>query len=258
MGNIMLRKLPAVIWLILTLCLPASAADDSVAGPELDLLRRELLQPLRAIAADRGLIAAVRAQNSRHMLLTGAEIAGLRLQWQAEQGQRGKPLIAQTIHGEAAQLLKAAAAASRIEFDAVYVTDNRDLLVAATALAPDYRSPAAQIWQRTFLAGPRDVVLSVAPGDGWEEEGLKLFASVGIVDPQSGDVIGAVTAMIPPSVLPAPSAADQQGDQFEVRRPQELVHGMNGEDLVIPVQENADVAGEGARIAGHQRQPADP
>ena len=74
----------------------------------------------------------------------------------------------------------------------IFVMDNKGLNVGQSDVTSDYWQGDEAKWQKTFLAGADAVFIDAVEFD----ESTQTFQSqlsLPVVDPQSGDVIGAVT-----------------------------------------------------------------
>lgn len=232
---------------VLAFALLAPAGLAAADSPR--ALTERLLPPLQAIAADPAVIAAIKSQNAAHLALTAQEVKTLRIQWQDEKRGKQKPLMAGVTSGPVAERLKTLAEERKGTLGPVALSDNRDLLVAATDLADDYQLKAGDLWQRFFVARPGALIFSPV-AEAW------LLASVAVTDPATGEVVGVVTTVLPlPPAFQATLAANERADEFDVGRPQKLIDGANIDQGIAAIYENAGITGEGRRVTGDHGHP---
>lgn len=240
-----------VLW-----CAVGDVARAGDARPiDIPALRTQVFDNLEEIAGNPDVVAAVRAQNNRYEAMTGGEIDAVRAVWHGERLIKERPLMTAVMDGPPAQVLKAISA-RKVKGGAgpLYVTDARGLIVAASHMPQDYRLTPEALWEQAFLIGPHRMIVTPTARD----PDAPMWISVSVADPRSRAVIGVVsTLMVVPRLAPTGDeelAEDEESDEFEMRRPQELVYGANPDNLVSAVNKLAGVAGKARGVAGHQSQ----
>ncbi|MBX2855969.1 MAG: hypothetical protein KTR21_13345 [Rhodobacteraceae bacterium] len=169
-----------------------AAAAPAMANDYNDALGALANDKVRAIAADPVVIAAVKAQNEKHAALVQDEIDAMDKAWRAEVGAADTPTITPVLEHEASEALAAARDESEGLFTEIFVMDDKGLNVAASDVTSDYWQGDEAKWQETFSKGPDAVHLSEVELDE-STQSYQSQVSVAVVDPDSGDAIGAVT-----------------------------------------------------------------
>jgi len=145
--------------------------------------------------SDSTVINAVKAQNRRNANLTQAEIDALDKQWRSETKTSNRPLIDRILANEVSGFLKKAKSKSGGLVTEVFVMDNQGLNVGQSDVTSDYWQGDEAKWKNIYLAGPDAVFI-----DGVEhDESTQTFQSqlsMSIKDPETGEVIGAITVGI--------------------------------------------------------------
>ena len=156
--------------------------------------------PLRAYAEDQlakwlenpELIAAIRAQNTAHANLTQGEIDQLDLDWRAQRKADAKPLINQILSRPSSAWLREKQAETASFVTEVFAMDNKGLNVAQSVETSDLWQGDEDKWQLTYGNGSGDIHISEVEFD--ESTGTyQSQVSMPIMDPASGDMIGAIT-----------------------------------------------------------------
>jgi hypothetical protein len=167
-----------------------------VAGtalPPAPALAQDHVAPITAMAPRlRALVAAVKAQNTRHASLTQADIDRLDKQWRAEVSASARPLITSVMAHPLSATLKAMQAGSNGLITEVFVMDNRGLNVGQSEVTSDYWQGDEAKFQRTFDVGPTALFVDKVEQDESTQE-FQSQLSFTLVDPADGSKIGAVT-----------------------------------------------------------------
>jgi hypothetical protein len=145
--------------------------------------------------SDSTVINAVKAQNRRNANLTQAEIDALDKQWRSETKTSNRPLIDRILANEVSGFLKKAKSKSGGLVTEVFVMDNQGLNVGQSDVTSDYWQGDEAKWKNTYLAGPDAVFIDEVEHD----ESTQTFQSqlsMSIKDPETGEVIGAITVGI--------------------------------------------------------------
>lgn len=146
------------------------------------------------------LLGAIRAQNERTNGLTEAEIIDLDQEWRAQVGEQDHPMVDAVVEGPVAEHLLHKIARAGGVIAEIFVMDAQGLNVAAAAPTSDYWQGDEAKFQKSFGAGK----------DGMEIGEIEFDASIGIsqaqvsatiVDPATGEPIGAVTVGVVADLL---------------------------------------------------------
>lgn len=171
------------------------ATAGQAAGPHERPIRHFAETTVRAWLDDRRVIDAIREQNARHAGLKQSEIDALDRQWRSETSATNRPLIDRTLGTDLSQFLAQARNEQGGIVTEVFIMDNRGLNVGQSDVTSDYWQGDEAKWKETYLVGPGAMLI-----DGIEmDESTQTFQSqlsMPIVDPDSGDVIGAITVGI--------------------------------------------------------------
>jgi hypothetical protein len=138
------------------------------------------------------LIQAVKAQNAEHSSLSQSQIDQMDKQWRAETGASSRPMIDQILANELSKFLAGAKNGAGGLVTEVFVMDNRGLNVGQSDVTSDYWQGDEAKWKKTYLAGPNALFIDEVEQD----ESTQMFQSqlsMSVVDPASGEVIGAIT-----------------------------------------------------------------
>ena len=173
----------------ITLYLIASPGQDGVYRVPLEAYARE---ELTTWLDDPALLQAIRDQNVSHDGLSEDEVIALDQQWRAEAGEGGGPLISRLLDGPVSKQLLAQQVATAGFVTEVFVMDNKGLNVAQSVETSDYWQGDEAKWQQTYSVGPDALHISEVEFD--DSTGFyQSQASLAITDPETGEVIGAVT-----------------------------------------------------------------
>ena len=138
------------------------------------------------------LVELVKAQNEKNAGLSEAEIIALDKKWRAETGSSSQPLINDVLGNSLSDYLAQVKEESAGLYTEIFVMDAKGLNVGQSDVTSDYWQGDEAKWQKTYLEGPT----AVHVGDIEMDESTQQFqaqVSVSVVDPASGNVIGAVT-----------------------------------------------------------------
>jgi len=168
--------------------LPNQAAANEYA-PQLERLLDERVRPFLQHPL---VIDSIREQNAAHASLGQAEIDHLDQQWRAEAQAGGGPLIDEWMARELSQYLIERQTEADGMIAELFVMDNKGLNVAQSEPTSDYWQGDEAKWQKTFLVGPDAVFVDEIDFD--DSSGMFLSqVNAAIADPDTGEVIGAVT-----------------------------------------------------------------
>ena len=168
------------------------AAGPTLASEPVDAMAAFVRAQTQAWVATPAVIEALRAQNVETASLTQADIDAMDQDWRNEVGQADQPLIASVTSNPASLHLRDRVSAAQGMITEVFVMDARGLNVATSAVTSDYWQGDEVKFQETFPKGPGAVHVSEVEFDE-STQTYQAQVSLSIADPQSGEVIGAVT-----------------------------------------------------------------
>lgn len=180
------RTIPAVLAGAL-FAFPAAAVESHV-----ELMTRFAQETARAWVVDPEIIAAIKAQNARHANISQGEIDKLDKQWRAQTKASARPLIDQVLSTALSKKLLDTKNQARGMITELFVMDNKGLNVGQSDATSDYWQGDEDKWQKTYLAGSGAMFIDEIEMD----ESTQTFQSqlsLSITDPDTGQVIGAVT-----------------------------------------------------------------
>ena len=180
----------ATVLLAMTLAAPGWAA-----GPHEEPIRSFAKTAIESWISNPIVIDAVREQNARHAGLNQGEIDALDRQWRRETSATSHPLIDQVLGNPLSQHLMALRNGQHGVVTEVFVMDSRGLNVGQSNVTSDYWQGDEAKWKETFLVGPGAMLIDEIELD----ESTQTFqsqVSMPIVDPATGEVIGAITVGI--------------------------------------------------------------
>jgi hypothetical protein len=137
-------------------------------------------------------VEAIKVQNEEHANLSQDEIDKLDKQWRAETSNSDRPLIDAVLAKALSDFLAKAKNETGGLVTEVFVMDNKGLNVGQSDVTTDYWQGDEAKWKKTYLAGPDAVFIDEVEQD----ESTQTFQSqlsMSIVDPATGNVIGAIT-----------------------------------------------------------------
>lgn len=140
-------------------------------------------------------IDAIREQNARHARLSQNDIDALDRQWRTETSAANRPLIDQALESVLSRYLVRMRNDELGIVTEVFIMDNRGLNVGQSDVTSDYWQGDEAKWKETYLVGPNAMIID----DVELDESTQTFQSqlsMAIVDPETGDVIGAITVGI--------------------------------------------------------------
>ncbi|MBX2883887.1 MAG: hypothetical protein KTR32_28295 [Granulosicoccus sp.] len=163
------------------------------ADPEVAAAARSYVENNAQEWLNNPLIArAIIAQNEIHESLAQTDIDAKDQQWRRESVDGNGPLIDQVLSNELSKYLSSVQEDSEGLITEVFIMDNKGLNVGQSDLTSDYWQGDEAKWQKTFLVGPETVFVDDVEMDESTQR-YQTQVSYSITDPNSGDVIGAVT-----------------------------------------------------------------
>ncbi|MCU4652000.1 hypothetical protein N8I71_04120 [Roseibacterium sp. SDUM158016] len=146
------------------------------------------------------IVSAILTQNMVNDGLDAAAIGALDAAWQAEIGAAASPTIDPVLQNAAADFLRTRVEASGGRITEVFIMDRHGLNVAASAMTSDMWQGDEAKFTETFALGPDAVHFSDVELDESTQR-YQAQISVTIVDPDSGDAIGAMTVGVDAEAL---------------------------------------------------------
>ena len=143
-------------------------------------------------STDAAFVSAINAQNTQTAGYDQAMIDQLDARWRAEVGMADTPTITPVMTSALSEVLRSRVAAAGGRITEVFVMDARGLNVAASDVTSDYWQGDEAKFQETYGRGPGASHL----GEVEFDESTQTYQgqiSLTIVDPSSGQAIGAVT-----------------------------------------------------------------
>lgn len=180
--------------LALSFATPALAIDASQA------LGKFLDQHVMDWADDPRVIEAIRAQNAANAGLGQAEIDALDAKWRGEIGAAERPTITAVMESDLSAYLRERVSAMKGAVTEVFVMDAHGLNVGASSTTSDYWQGDEAKFTETFGVGAGSRHFSEIEKDE-STQTYQAQASFAIADPDSGDVIGAMTVGINAAAL---------------------------------------------------------
>lgn len=145
--------------------------------------------------ADSMVVDAIKAQNAAHADLDAAAIDALDQAWIAEADNGGGALFQEMIARDTSVFLIESQDSVGGEIVEMWIMDNHGLNVAQTALTGDYNQGDEDKWLMTYPMGPGAVHVEEVEFDE-HVQAYVVKASMTVVDPATGEAIGAVTVGI--------------------------------------------------------------
>lgn len=179
---------------LFAIALPTTSALAVEANIEAGA-RAYLEETVASWMADPIVVDAIKAQNEAHANLDAAGIDALDQAWIAEADNGGGGLFQDMVARDASLFLIEAQASSDGEIVEMWIMDNHGLNVAQTALTGDYNQGDEDKWQMTYPMGPGAVHVEEVEFDE-HVQAYVVKASMTVVDPATGEAIGAVTVGI--------------------------------------------------------------
>lgn len=171
-----------------TLLATAAWASDAHVAPMTDFAKSTVKQ----WTTNDTVINAVKAQNAKHAGLSQADIDNMDKDWRAQTDAGSKPMIDAVLGNALSGYLRQQQEASQGLVTEVFVMDNRGLNVGQSEVTSDYWQGDEAKWQKTYSAGPDAIFVDEVEMDE-STQAFQSQLSMSIVDPASGEVIGAIT-----------------------------------------------------------------
>jgi len=171
-----------------TLFATAAWASDAHVAPMTEFAKSTVKQWV----SDPAVVEAVKAQNAKHAGLSQADIDKMDKDWRAQTDAGSKPMIDAVLSNAVSNFLREQQGAAGGLVTEVFVMDNRGLNVGQSDVTSDYWQGDEAKWQKTYQGGADAIFVDEVEMD----ESTQTFQSqlsMSIVDPATGEVIGAIT-----------------------------------------------------------------
>ena len=172
--------------------LAALSAAPAAANDFMPAIQSYLESEIAPWTSDARLAEAILAQNAVTAGYSQADIDGLDQTWRAEVGSADSALIRSVLDHSASTLLREWVDASGGTITEVFVMDARGLNVASSGLTSDYWQGDEAKFSETYPKGPDAVHISDIEFDE-SSQTYQAQVSVSLVDPATGQVVGAMT-----------------------------------------------------------------
>lgn len=183
------KTLPCAAFAILAgLAMPSASIANEYESQMRDLFEQRLQPWLQNPV----LIEAIKKQNADHAELTASEIDVMDKDWRHQAKNGSGPLIDRLIKNGASEFLLGKKNESDDLLTEVFIMDNKGLNVAISDVTSDYMQGDEAKWQKTYEQGAGQVFIDEVEFDD-SSETYQSQLSASIVDPTSGQVIGAIT-----------------------------------------------------------------
>ncbi len=183
------RIFPAILIATVLLFGPAGAETDIRTAAVADYIEANV----RPWLDEPAIINAILAQNGAHARLGKAGIEMLDARWRAELSSTTRPMIEAQLSNPLSLYLKGRQRAAEGVITEIFVMDNRGLNVGQSDITSDYWQGDEAKWQKSFGEGV--LYIEEAARDD-STQLMQAQASLPILDPQTGAVIGAITVGI--------------------------------------------------------------
>ncbi|MCQ0989408.1 hypothetical protein [Jiella marina] len=170
----------------------AFATTAFAAGPHEAPVLDVVNGKLKAVLTDPVLVSAIKAQNAKTVSYSQADIDALDQKWRAEVDAGGGELIDETLQSAASKYLQKVRDDEQGLLTEVFVMDARGLNVGQSDPTSDYWQGDEAKWQKTFGTGGEAVFVDEIEQDE-STQMLQSQASFTILDPETGEAIGAAT-----------------------------------------------------------------
>jgi len=172
--------------------LAALAAAPAAANDFMPAIQTFLEAEIAPWIADPRLAEAIVAQNAVTSGYTQADIDRLDQTWMSEVGSADREIIRAVLDNPTSAVLREWVESSGGVITEVFVFDALGLNVASSAVTSDYWQGDEAKYSETFPKGPEAVHISEVELDE-STQTYQAQVSVPIVDPASGEVVGAMT-----------------------------------------------------------------
>jgi hypothetical protein len=180
--------------------LAALAATPSVANEFGTAMQSFLDAEILSWSQSAEIVQAIQSQNARNEAFDQARIDELDLAWRAEIGTASTPTIDPVLQSAVAEFLRGRVDASAGRITEVFIMDRHGLNVAASAMTSDMWQGDEAKFTETYNIGAGAVHFSDVELDESTQR-YQAQISLTIVDPASGEPIGAMTVGVDAEAL---------------------------------------------------------
>ena len=142
--------------------------------------------------SDPTVIQAINSQNGETASLSDDQIIGLDKQWRAETAAGSRPMIDGVLGNALSSYLQQKKDGAEGLVTEIFVMDAKGLNVGQSDVTSDYWQGDEAKWQKTYLVGPEAVFIDEVEKDE-STQAFQSQLSMSVVDPATGEVIGAIT-----------------------------------------------------------------
>lgn len=190
----MIRTTKLIAATLAAAALPFASAT-AVEGDVTAKARAYMEETVAAWMADAAVVDAIKAQNAAHADLTQTDIDALDQAWIAEAEMGGGALYETMLANAISQQLIAWEQGEGGMIVQMWIMDNRGLNVGQTALTGDLNQGDEAKWLESYAVGPDGMHIADVEFDE-EVQAYVIQSSMTVVDPATGEAIGAVTVGI--------------------------------------------------------------
>jgi hypothetical protein len=167
----------------------------------------QYVEQVRSWATAPTVLLTLRAANEEHRKLTDKAIQDLDTQWRQQRDAERQPLIAEVLAAPLSSYLMRRHAAAQGQLIEVFVMSSKGLNVGQSAITSDLWQGDEAKFERSFGRGTGAV--HYGPVETKSDTGRRAQqVSLAISDPDSGTVIGAITAEFDLDLIALSGAAD--------------------------------------------------
>lgn len=168
-------------------------------------IRNRVVPSLRTLAANPALVQALNQRNAARITLTAQEIDVLERKWRQAVATKDWSTLESVLGTPAANALRSALEQDGLGAARIYLSDNRNLLTAATMPVGTFELGDWGGWRRIYMSSPETAFIETTD----KPDGFGFYRiEIGVWDPARGEAIGTLIAEIP---WEATSTARQTG-----------------------------------------------
>jgi hypothetical protein len=191
--------------------LPAGPAGATAAAGAQSQIPARYIEQVRTWAADPIVVMSLNAANDARRDLTAQAIQDLDQQWRRQRDSAQQPLIAEVLASPLSGFLMRRQAAAQGVLIEAFVMGAKGLNVGQSAVTTDLWQGDEAKFQQSYAHGADGV--HFGPVETKADTGRRAQqVSLAIVDPDSGDVIGAITAEFDLDLIAGAAAWAAQAD----------------------------------------------
>ncbi len=178
----------AAFAILASLAMPGASTANEYESQLRDLFEQRLQSWLQSPV----LIEAIKKQNADHAGLSSSEIDAMDKDWRRQAKNGSGPLIDRLMKRGASTFLAGKKSEAGDLVTEVFAMDNKGLNVALSDVTSDYMQGDEAKWQKTYGQGAGQIFVDDVEFDD-SSESFQSQLSASVVDPASGEVIGAIT-----------------------------------------------------------------